>query len=141
MILEHHVSARRPRAIWMFGIFWLLLGCAWIGLNAAWWIVVPIALLTLPAVLEALRGHISSLTLSPTHLHWKSGRHEGHVALEDIDHVRFDTRLDFAVNARLKMANGSALRLPVECVPPYAMFCAALDTAGVRHERHHFSLF
>jgi hypothetical protein len=141
MILQHHLSARRPQAIAVIGFFWLVLLLLWIGLGAAWWIVLPFALLTVPAGLEARRGDVANLTLSTTRIQWKSGRHGGTVALKDIDHVRFHTRMDFAVNARLKLTDGSTLRLPVECVPRYATFCTALDIAGVRHERHHFSLF
>ncbi|SHH81480.1 hypothetical protein [Marivita hallyeonensis] len=141
MILEHEVSARRPKALVAIALVWLGLWGVWVGLDAAPWILVLLGLFTLPAIFEAARGDVARLTLDDTRLTWRSERHSGDAPLKDIDHVRFDTRLDLAVNARLELVNGTVLRLPVECVPRYDIFCAALDDAGIRHERHHFSFF
>lgn len=141
MILDHHISARRPKALLIIGGIWLVLLGLWAGFDAAWWILAPIALFTVPAMIEAWRGDVARLTLDHDTLSWTSARQSGTLALSDIDHVRFDTRLDFAVNARLELITGSTLRLPIEVVPPYPVFCAALDTAGLRHERHHFGFF
>lgn len=141
MILEHMVSARRPKAIALIAVTWVCLFALWLVMDAALWILIPIGLFTLPAIFEAARGDVASATLTPETLNWTSARYSGKAPLEDIDHIRFDTRLDFAINARLQLVNGTVLRLPVECVPPYDAFCAALDNAGVRHERHHFSFF
>ncbi len=141
MILDHQLSARRPGALLSIAIIWAVLLGLWLLLDAALWIVMPIGLFTLPAVFEAARGDVARLTLRSDTLNWNSRRHSGQAPLKDIDHVRFDTRLDFAINARLHLVNGAVVRLPVECVPPYGTFCAALDEIGVRHERHHFSFF
>lgn len=141
MILDHEVSARRPKALIAISMIWIGLWAIWYGLGAALWLLVPIGLFTLPAVFEAARGDVARLTLDETRLTWRSPRHSGNAPLQDIDHVRFDTRLDFAVNARLRLVDGTTLRLPIECVPPYSAFVDALNQVGIRHERHHFSFF
>lgn len=141
MILSHELSARRPKSMLMIGLTWIILILLWLLMDAALWILIPIGLFTLPAIFEAVRGDVAKLTLSSDALTWQSARHSGQAPVTDIDHLRFDTRLDFAINARLHLINGATIRLPVECVPPYDAFCAALDSAGIRHERHHFSFF
>jgi len=141
MILEHCLSARRPKALLLIAAIWFGLLALWVMLDAALWILIPIGLFTLPAIFEAARGDVARTKLDAEALVWDSTRHSGAAPLQDIDHVRFDTRLDFAINARLYLVNGAMVRLPVECVPPYDAFCAALDNARVRHERHHFNFF
>lgn len=141
MILDHQVSARRPKALWLIGAFWIGLAVAYVKLDAAWWILAPLALLSLPAILEAARNDSNQLRLDQTQLSWSSRRSTGAVPVAQIARIRFDTRLDLAVNARVYLTDGRVLRLPVECVPPYQRFCTALDTAGIDHERHHFSVF
>lgn len=135
--LDHRISARRPRALIAIGLFWL--GAALFrAADAMWWVPVALIGVSLPACLEALRNDTTRLTLGPDDLAWHSRRHSGRLALPDIDYVRFDTRMDLAMNARLHLRDGSVMRLPIEVVPPYKVFCAALDDAGLRHERHHF---
>ena len=141
MILDHQVSARRPQALALIGGVWVVLILLWALLDAAWWIVFPFGLFTIPAILEAWHGDVARLSLDDTTLTWVSARHSGTLALQDIDFVRFDTRLDLAVNARVHLVTGAVMRLPIEAVPPYKRFCAALDQAGLRHERHHFGFF
>ena len=141
MILRHELSARRPKAVFLIGLTWAVLLLLWLLMDAALWILIPIGIFTVPAIFEAARGDVAEFHLTEDALAWKSARHTGEAPLRDIDHVRFDTRLAFAINARPRLVDGTTIRLPVECVPPYAAFCAALDTAGVRHERHHFSFF
>ena len=141
MILDHHVSARRPKALLTLGLVWLVLIGLWLLLDAAWWVLAPFALFSVPAGVEALRGTTAQLWLDRTSLGWDSPRQSHEVSVAGIDRVRFDTRLDLAINARVHLTDGTMLRIPVECVPPYGLFCAALDAAGIRHERHHFGVF
>lgn len=141
MILEHSVSARRPKALITLGAVWAALLGAWLFLDAAWWVLAPLALATLPALFEAGRNDTVWLRLDQDALRWHTRRQSGQVPLSRIARVRFDTRLDLALNARLHLRDGGVVRLPVECVPPYPAFCAALDTVGIPHERHHFGLF
>ncbi|WP_411234251.1 hypothetical protein [Marivita sp. S0852] len=141
MSLDHQINARRPKALMIIGLVWIGLFLLWAALDAAWWIVAPLALFSLPAIFEAWRNDTAGLRLDHDRLEWYSPRHSGGVDLQDIDHVRFDTRLDFAINARLHLVTGAVIRLPIEALPPYPQFCAALERAGVRHERHHFGFF
>lgn len=141
MILEHNLGARSKKALVPLAGAWVFIVGLIVGLDAAWWVVFPIAVFTLPAIFEAARGDVARLTLDEEKLTWASSRFSGEAPLRDIDYVRFDTRLDFAINARLYLVDGTMLRLPVECIPPYQAFTTALDKAGVRHERHHFSFF
>lgn len=141
MILEHHVSARRFRALLAIGGTWLALIAAWLFLDAAWWVLAPFAVFTLPALIEAARNDTAWLRLDHRALRWGTPRASDQILLSRIAHVRFDTRLDLAINARLYLADGSVVRLPVECVPPYELFRAALDSVGIRHERHHLGIF
>jgi hypothetical protein len=83
----------------------------------------------------------AGLTLGPAHLEWHTGRREARVPLDDIATARFDTRLDFSVRVTLTFRDGKSLRLPQESMPPHRAFEEALQTRGVKTERHHFVVF
>ncbi|MCR9109820.1 hypothetical protein [Marivita sp. XM-24bin2] len=140
VLLDHRISARRPRALLAIAAFWVCAGGLWVA-GVIWWVPAFLCCVTIPALLEALRNDVVRLTLSRDVLSWVTTRHRGKVPLTEVAYVRFDTRMDFAVTARLHLVGGTVQRLPIEVVPPYRQFCDALDVAGVRHERHHFRLF
>jgi hypothetical protein len=140
-ILDHRISARRPRACATVALIWVFALVLWLGLNAVWWLPALMVGLTVPAMIEAWRDDAASLVLTGQTLSWSSARQSGAVAVADIDHVHFNTRLDFAVSTKLHLVDGTVLRLPIEVVPPYPDFETALDAAALRHERHHFSIF
>ena len=122
-------------------LVWVFALVLWLRLDAVWWLSALMVGLTVPAVIEAWRNDTSGLVLTGQTLSWSSARQSGTVAVADVDHVHFNTRLDFAVSTKLHLVDGTVLRLPIEVVPPYPDLVTALDAAAMRHERHHFSFF
>ena len=120
---------------------WAALVAAIVLVDAAVWLMGIIALVTVPAVWDLVANPPAGLDLTTKELTWFSGRRTGQLARGEIERIRFDTRLDLAVNARVHLVTGTVMRLPIEAVPPYKRFCDALDQAGIRHERHHFGFF
>lgn len=109
--------------------------------DAVWWIVVPPALLTLPALWDFWRNPSAGVRLDEGQLHWHSGRREARLALPEIDHMRFDTRWDLSVRVTAVLQSKKRLRLPYESLPPHRVFEEALQSRGIRVERHHFTIF
>lgn len=128
-----------PAALVVAGVL-VALGAAWLWLEAATWIVVVLALFTLPALYDLARNPAAGLRLTETALDWHSGRRAAQVEREEIDHIRLDTRLDFSVRATVVLRSGRKLRLPFEATPPHRAFEAALEAAGLKTVRHHFQL-
>lgn len=122
-------------------VVWIALAAAWIWLEAATWIILLIALFTLPAVIDILRNPVSGLQLSADALSWYSGRRSAEVALNEIEHVRLDTRLDFSVRASVVLQTGRRIRLPFESTPPHQAFEDALVARDIKVLRFHFQLF
>ncbi|CUJ86679.1 hypothetical protein RUE5091_00497 [Ruegeria denitrificans] len=109
--------------------------------DAAWWLVGLLSLPTLPALWDIAQGTQAGLTLDRDVIRWFSGKREAEVVLADIDHVRLDTRWDFSVRTSLVLTTGKRIRLPDEATPPHKTFETALQQAGLRVERHHFTVF
>ena len=59
----------------------------------------------------------------------------------DIDRFRFDTRWDFSVRVSIVLHSGKRIRLPDESLPPHRDLETLLNQAGIRVERHHFTVF
>ena len=95
---------------------------------------------TLPALWDLIRDPPSGLMLDDRTLHWHSGKQQARVALDEIDKIRLDTRLDFSIKVTLVLKNGAKLRLPFESSPPDQPFEVALNQRGLKTERHHFQL-
>jgi len=123
----------------VLGIY-VLMWALWFWLDAAVWIVLGLAAFTLPAVYDLIKDPSAGCTLTQTHLDWHSGTRHARVALEEIDHMRLDTRLDFSVRATVMLKTGRKLRLPFEATPPHEPFETALEAQGVRVKRFHFQL-
>ena len=138
MNFEWHSSARRPQAVIAIVGVWAVLLLLYVVVDAAWWVLMPFALFTLPAIYDFARGSVSGFTIDETHIRWHGPRMTGEVPISGIDYMRFDTRLDLALNARLHLTDHSTVRIPPESVPPYAQITEALDARGIRHERHDF---
>jgi hypothetical protein len=130
-------SARGPRALALIGAAVALL-VTLIVIGAAWWIVGGLGLLTLPAVVEALRGVRATLTLDDGALAWASGRRAQEVPLSRIAEVRLATTLDFSQRATVEADTGERLRIPPECLPPGRALDAALAARGIAHRRSLF---
>lgn len=124
----------------LIAVYALLLGLI-VVVNAAWWVMGLLALLTLPALLDFYRNPSAGVELSETQLNWHSGRRKGSLELTEIDYMRFDTRWDFAVRVSAMLAGKKRVHLPFECVPPHRAFEAAFETRGIQVKRTHFSFF
>lgn len=119
---------------------WAALLAGWTWLDASPVVLGAVALFTLPALWDFWRNPRSGLRLGDGAIRWYSGRRQGHVDLCDLDRVRFDTRLDLSVRITLILTSGRKIRLPYEASPPHRAFEEALNRAGIRSERHHFTL-
>ena len=133
-------QARRPGTALAVAGTWAALLAARVFLDAASWLMALIALFTLPALWDLIRNPSAGLTLDTEALHWHSGQRSASVALDEIDHVRLDTRLDFSVRASVQLRSGRKIRLPFESTPPHLAFEAALQERGIKVQRHHFQL-
>lgn len=132
-------SARAPRALALIAIAVLVLIALVLFVDAALWIVAILALLTLPAVIDAVRDTRARLVLDDTSLGWQSGRRRQTLPLDRIEEVRLATRLDFSQRATVHLVTGEKLRIPPECLPPGRALDGALAKRSVPHHRSLFS--
>jgi hypothetical protein len=135
--LRFERSARGPRALALIGAAMAAL-LTLILLGAAWWITAALALLTLPAVIEAARDARATLTLDDAFLAWSSGRRSQSVPLSRIAEVRLATTLDFSQRATVHLDTGPSLRIPPECLPPGRALDEALTARAIPHRRSLF---
>ena len=136
--------ARRGRSPRMVGIV-LAIYSALLALillfDAAPWLMGLLALVTVPALWDLWADPRAGLALDSQTLRWHSGRRQGHLQFDEIDHMRFDTRWDLSVRVSAVLHNEKRVRLPYECLPPHRALESALQDRGVRVERHHFTVF
>lgn len=135
--LRFERSARGPRALALIATSAATM-LALILLGAAWWITAALALLTLPAVIEAIRDARATLTLDDHALSWSSGRRAQSVPLPRIAEVRLATTLDFSQRATVHADTGERLRIPPECLPPGRALDDALKARAIPHRRSLF---
>jgi hypothetical protein len=131
-------SAREPRALALIGLSGLAILGLLLVVDAAWWVVAILALLSLPAIVEALRDARATLALDDGGLRWSSGRRARAVPLDRIAEVRLATTLDFSQRASVLLDTGQRLRIPPECLPPGRTLDAALAARGIPHRRSLF---
>ena len=136
----HSTQGRRPATAATVGVIWALLLAAYVWLEAAPLILALVGGFTLPALYDLLVNPVSAFTLSRDTLSWSSGRQEAHIALSEIDHLRFDTRLDLSVRLSIVRPSGVKIRVPYPATPPHATFERIAVEAGLKTRRHHFSL-
>lgn len=122
---------------------WMLILMALLVYDASLILVSIIGLLTIPAALDFALNPSAGLTLSEDRIGWHSGRRRGELAFSEIDHMRFDTRLDFSVrvSAVLNTPAGKKIRLPYESLPAHRRLEQEMTARGLTVKRHHFSLF
>lgn len=135
----HHTARRLGPALVVICVWAALLG-AYIYLDATLWIIGLFALFTLPALWDLARNTTAGLTLDDTTLTWQSGRRSATLALDELDHIRLDTRLDFSVRATAFLKTGRKIRLPFEATPPHQAFEDALTARNITVQRYHFQL-
>ncbi|MGC1506682.1 MAG: hypothetical protein WA782_21395 [Sulfitobacter sp.] len=133
-------QGRSARTALVVAFLWVGLAILWITFDAALSIVGFLALFTLPACWDLFSNPASGLTLGTHDITWFSGRRTATVPLDEIDHIRLDTRLDFSVKATLVLKTGAKVRLPFEATPPHQPFEDALNAKGVTTKRFHFQL-
>lgn len=138
--LEHCAQGRSWRTALVLALVWAgLIGMITL-LDAAPWIVLGLALFTLPALWDFVSDRRSGLRLDAQALTWWSGARRGHVPLAQIRAVRFDRRLDLSMRVSLVLQDAGRIRLPQEALPEIERLEAALRASGVATERHPFSL-
>lgn len=137
---RHGRSARTALALLAV---WGLILLALLIFEASLVLVSIIALFTIPAALDFALNPSAGLTLSADAIRWYSGKRSAELAFDEIDHFRFDTRLDFSVrvSAVLVTPAGKRIRLPYESLPPHRELETALQARRQIVKRHHFSLF
>jgi len=134
-------QGRSPRvAVLLMGIYAVLVA-AIVLIEAAWWLMAALAVPTLPALWGLFANPSAGMRLSADQLAWHSGQRHGDLRLNEIDHMRFDTRWDFSVRVTVILKTGKRLRLPDESLPPHRPLEAAFAAQGVRVVRHHFRVF
>ena len=136
----YHRQGRSKRTALVVLAIWLALAGAYLFLDAALWIVWFLALFTLPALWDLYRNPPSGLTLDAQRLCWFTGKRHAQVSLDEIDHIRLDTRLDFSVRVTLVLRTGAKIRLPFEATPPHQAFETALNGFRLTTRRTHFQL-
>ncbi len=138
---EFSRQGRSPRTLAILIVVYSVLIAATILIDAAWWIMATLALLTLPALWDLWRDPSAGVFLSTDRLDWHTGQKSASLSLPEIDFMRFDTRWDFSVRITAVLHDGSRVRLPYEALPPYAEFEKAFVAQGITVEKHHFTVF
>lgn len=138
--LSFEAQGRSTRTLITVGLIWLALLFLWLGLEAHPMIVAFLALFTLPACWDLIHDPPSGLSLFHEKITWHSGKRTAEVALDEIDHVAMNTRLDFSVKVTLVLKTGAKVRLPFEATPPDQALENALAAAGIQTKRTHFQL-
>lgn len=131
---------RSPRLLVVLICVYALLIAAVLLYDAAWWLMALLALPTLPALHDLYADPEAGLDLDDRTLAWHSGRRHAELALNEIDHIRLDTRWDFSVRATAVLETGRKIRLPYESLPPHRALEAEFQARSLRVERHHFTL-
>lgn len=139
-LLDFQARGRNSSTAWVLAAVWSGLAALVITVDASVWIVAGFALFTLPAVWDLVADRPSGIRLDAEGLHWHSGRHQQNIPLARIKAVRLDRRLDLSFRVSLVLHDNRRIRLPQECLPPIDRLDAALRQAGLRVERHPFSL-
>lgn len=132
---------RSPRLLGLLICIYGALLAAIVLYDAALWLMALMVLPTLPALYDLYTDPEAGLRLDGSTLHWHSGRRRGAVTLDEIEHMRLDTRWDFSVRVTAVLNSGRKLRLPAESLPPHRLLESEMLARGLRVERHHFTRF
>jgi hypothetical protein len=139
-LLDHRNTGRTPRTALVLAGVWAVFVLLVLVLDAALWIVAGLALFTLPALWDLVTDRAAGLVLTGDSLHWFSGRRSDTIPLARVKAVRLDRRLDLSYRTSIVLSDDRRIRFPQECLPDIPVLEAALVKAGVRVERHPFSL-
>ncbi len=136
----YHSQGRRPATAFILIAIWAALVAAYQWLDAAPIILLLLGAFTLPALYDLVIDPRATFSLDDQHLRWSTLRQEAEIALSEIDHLRFDTRLDLSVRLTVVRPSGVKIRVPVPATPPQVLFEPIATEAGLKTVRHHFSL-
>lgn len=131
---------RRPAVLMTVIAVWAGLIVLVLALDMAIWIAAILALATLPALSDWFTNRTASIEVHTGGIDWQSGRHHGQFPMHSIRHLRLDRRMDGSYRLSIQDANGRTHRLPPDIAPPPGALEAALDAAGIAHQRHPFSI-
>ncbi len=137
---SYQSRGRRPATIVTLAAVWICLAAAYLWLEASPALMGAIGVFTLPALYDLIVNPQSTFSLDADHLRWSTPRQEAEIALSEIDHLRFDTRLDMSVRLTVVRPSGIKIRVPFPATPPHATFEPLATQAGIKIQRHHFSL-
>lgn len=136
----YETTGRNRSTLITLVVIWVAILLAIAIFDAALWLMAVLMLFTGPALYDLISGRRSGIRIDRGGLTWFSGRRTGEIALDRIEHIRLDTRLDLSVRASAVLTSGRKVRLPLETTPPPDQFEAALKACGIGVKRHHFSL-
>lgn len=140
-MLEFTRQGRTPQSVAILVAIYFVLVAAIILIDASRWLMAGLALLTLPALWDLWRNPSAGLRLGADRLDWHTGQRRGTLDLQEIDHMRFDTRLDFSVRVTAVLKDRKRIRLPYEALPPHRALEAGFEARAIPVKRHHFTAF
>ena len=133
-------QGRTPKSIAaLVAMVFILIGLDYIG--TVWWILVIVAMITLPAAIDVFKNVTARLELTDKELFWKNRSQEVTIPLHEIEKVRFDGRMDLSVRVSVVLVDGRKLRMPYDAMPPHRDLEAALQAHDICTERHAFTVF
>ena len=140
MEYSYESQGRTPKSIAaLVAMVFILIGLDYIG--TVWWIIVIVAMITLPAAIDVFVNATARLDLDDSQLFWKNRSQEVTIPLHEIEKIRFDGRMDMSVRVSVVLVDGRKLRMPYDAMPPHKELEAALQARDVRTERHAFTVF
>ena len=140
MEYSYESQGRTPKSIAaLVAMVFILIGLDYIG--TVWWIIVIVAMITLPAAIDVFVNATARLDLNDSQLFWKNRSQEVTIPLHEIEKIRFDGRMDMSVRVSVVLVDGRKLRMPYDAMPPHKELEAALQARDVRTERHAFTVF
>ena len=140
MEYSYESQGRTPKSIAaLVAMVFILIGLDYIG--TVWWIIVIVAMITLPAAIDVFANATARLDLNDSQLFWKNRSQEVTIPLHEIEKIRFDGRMDMSVRVSVVLVDGRKLRMPYDAMPPHKELEAALQARDVRTERHAFTVF
>ncbi|MEJ5217391.1 hypothetical protein WG622_04015 [Cognatishimia sp. D5M38] len=140
MDYSYESQGRTPKSIAaLVAMVFILIGLDYIG--TVWWIIVIVAMITLPAAIDVFVNATARLELNDSQLFWKNRSQEVTIPLHEIEKIRLDGRMDMSVRVSVVLNDGRKLRMPYDAMPPHKELEAALQARDVRTERHAFTVF
>lgn len=139
-VFLHTHSGRNRRTLLVLALVYGAILTAVLMIDLSPWIAGVMVLFTLPALWEVATNPQSRLEIDQGTLAFSGPNGSQSLMLNTIDHVLFETRLDFSVRVTIVRPDGKKLRLPPDALPNHMILEKALNARGVTTKRRHFSL-